>query len=96
MRRFDNGIPITSFERTPAGGLRLKANLTSSGVFAYKTADGSTRLEYRPPEEVFAAAALASFVGAPVTDMHPDDFVTPENFSRLSKGTVLSVGAEAP
>ena len=46
---------------------------------------------YRSPNEVFSMATLASFEGKPVTDGHPDVDVTPDNYSRFSKGHVQHV-----
>lgn len=48
----------------------------------------------RPPEEVFSQAALASFEGKPVTDGHPAENVTPENYSAYSRGHVQNVRRE--
>jgi hypothetical protein len=45
--------------------------LTRTGVFAYRQADGSTRREYRPADEVFAPSALEALRAAPVTVEHP-------------------------
>lgn len=45
----------------------------------------------RPPEEVFSQAALASFEGKPVTDGHPAENVTPENYNAYSRGHVQNV-----
>lgn len=52
--------------------------------------DGLIRIS-RTPEEVFRDATLASCVGKPVTLDHPDDFVTPANFSALGKGAMLNL-----
>lgn len=46
---------------------------------------------YRPAEEVFDIKSLASFEGKPVTNEHPDEDVTPENYSRYSCGHVQNV-----
>ena len=46
---------------------------------------------YRPAEEVFNVKSLASFEGKPVTNEHPDEDVTPENYSRYSCGHVQNV-----
>ncbi len=72
-------------ERTPQGGLRVPANLTRTGVFQYRNADGSTRREYRPPSEVFNADSLGSLEDAPVTDLH-QGMVRADTFQALSKG----------
>lgn len=45
----------------------------------------------RHPEDVFEAAALASFEGKPVTDGHPPENVGPENYSAYTKGHVQNV-----
>lgn len=46
---------------------------------------------FRPPEEVFSKAAIASFEGKPVTDDHPSELVTPENVVLYSKGHAQNV-----
>lgn len=45
----------------------------------------------RMPEDVFEEATLASFEGKPVTDGHPPENVSPENFSAYAKGHVQNV-----
>lgn len=52
--------------------------------------DGLIRIS-RTPEEVFRDATLASCAGKPITLDHPDDFVTPDTCSALSKGTMLNI-----
>lgn len=49
---------------------------------------------YRGPEDVFEAAAVASFEGKPVTDGHPPENVGPENFSAYARGHVQNVRRE--
>ena len=48
---------------------------------------------FRPPEEVFSPACLASFEGMPVTDDHPacPEGVTAENIRRLQKGHAMNI-----
>ncbi|HCB99770.1 MAG TPA: hypothetical protein DEP42_00885, partial [Ruminococcaceae bacterium] len=46
---------------------------------------------YREPEDVFAAATLASFEGKPITDNHPSNFVNTSNASLYSKGHIQNV-----
>lgn len=43
---------------------------------------------YRPPEEVFTPEAMDSFDGKPVTNDHPLDFVTVDNWRSLAIGTI--------
>jgi len=45
----------------------------------------------RPAEEVFSPAAVASFEGKPVTENHPDEDVTSENYGRYTRGVVRDV-----
>lgn len=45
----------------------------------------------REPEEVFAPAAMASFEGCAVTDGHPPEHVTAENFSAYARGHAQNV-----
>lgn len=56
---------------TSQGFLRLDAQLGRCGVLRYTQPDGSVRRELRLPEEVFAADAMASLEGAPLTYKHP-------------------------
>ncbi len=46
---------------------------------------------YRPEEEVFSAATVASFEGMPVTDDHPPDGVDVSNIRALQKGHAHNV-----
>jgi len=46
-------------------------------------------LVYRLEPDVFAAEAIASFAGKPVTLEHPDDQVGPATWRELSRGVVL-------
>lgn len=46
---------------------------------------------YRPEEEVFADATIASFEGKPVTDDHPSDLLDAETAPMHSKGHVQNV-----
>ena len=46
---------------------------------------------YRPKEEVFDIRSLASFEGKPVTNEHPEEDVTPENYQKYSCGHVQNV-----
>ena len=44
----------------------------------------------RTDKTLFAPDTLASFVGASIVDEHPEVDVTPENWKKLAKGTVLT------
>lgn len=84
--------------RTPEGYLLAPATIARVGVQEYTrrelgmSGDGRIRL-YRPPEEVFAADAIASFENKPVTDGHPVEDVTAANWGKLARGEVRDVKA---
>lgn len=52
--------------------------------------DGLIRVE-RLPEDVFREETLRSFEGKAVTVEHPNEFVTPENWARVSVGFTTNV-----
>lgn len=64
------------------------------GIQTYVNADGTTRKEYRPAEEVFSVDALNSMIGKPITDQHPNGKVTAANFKKLTIGTILGAGKQ--
>ncbi len=63
-----------------------------AGLLKYRNADGSERVEYRPPEEAFSEDSLASLMGKPITLGHKA-MVTASNAAEVAPiGTVLSAG----
>jgi hypothetical protein len=73
------------------GWMRCDAFLTRSGVFLYQNVDGTSRREYRPPDEVFKADSLESFDLVPLTNDHPaEGMLTAENTQRYQVGTVIA------
>lgn len=74
--------------KTAEGFLIARAPVTSVGVFTYRNKDGSLRRELRLPEEVFNEDSLNSLKMKPLTLLHPDEAVTPENIGDLSVGSV--------
>ncbi|MEI6806686.1 MAG: DUF2213 domain-containing protein [Myxococcaceae bacterium] len=85
VQRFDFVGTTQALETTPQGFVRVDARLTRTGIFTY-TQDGKVTRELRLPEEVFRCDSLKSIAGAPVTDLHPDTFVCPENAKELAVG----------
>lgn len=75
-------------EKTAEGFLIARAPLTSVGVFTYRNADGTPRRELRLPEEVFSDESLATLRMKPLTLLHPEEVVTPENADKLSVGSI--------
>lgn len=76
-------------ERTDEGFVRAyDVVLARTGIYHYPQADGTVRRRYRPPEEVGAPEALASFAGKPITNLHPQTMVTPETARAHSGGAL--------
>lgn len=87
VTRYDAG-KLGKAKRTPAGGLRVPANLTRVGVLDYVYPDGKVVRELRHPDEVFNKDSLSTLAGAPVTDRHPPEMVSPQNWKEFSVGHV--------
>lgn len=79
--------------RDDNGFIRDTPVLTRTGVFLYVLPDGTTRREYRPPEEVFKADSLDGFKGIPITDEHHGR-ITGGSSKNLVIGSVLSAGRQ--
>lgn len=77
---------LRSPEKFENGWRRVDALFTRTGVFVYWNADGTSRAEYRPPEEVFDAASLASLASVPFTNNHPSDLLTADNAADHVRG----------
>lgn len=87
-RRHSSSTRIDHAERLSSGALRVDAWPTRAGVLRYVMADGSVLRELRPPEEVFETQSLRSLNGVTITDMHPDDPVTPATWKSVAIGHV--------
>lgn len=83
-------------ELTPEGFLLCRdVPICRTGVLLYGAQevpveagkDGIIRVE-RSPEEVFKPEHIASYLGKPVCNDHPDEEVNPSNWSDLTIGTV--------
>ena len=85
VRRFDFG-EITNVERTPQGFLKVPGFATRIGVFPYQDGTGQVRRELRHPDDVFAPESLVTLKNAPVTNEHPPEMVTPENYDTYAVG----------
>lgn len=86
VHRTDFAGPARGIVKTPQGGVRVEAAVTRTGVLRYRDDTGREWGEYRPPEEVFAPASLATLRAAPVTDLHPTKLVRADSWSELAKG----------
>lgn len=88
--RFDRNR-LAKATRTPQGFARIDARLTRTGILEYLRADGSVQLEYRPEDEVFKAASLDSLTVSPLTDLHPEVFITIDNNKSFNVGRLDGV-----
>jgi len=87
VRRFDVLERLDGPMVLPNGWLKADAAIARAGIQSYRRGDGSVRREFRPPEEVFDSAAMASFAMVPVTDNHPaDGLLTAENTREYQRG----------
>jgi len=86
LRRIDR-TELRKAEKTQQGFLRAPAFATRTGVFKYLTGDGKIVSEYRPAEEVFNAASMATLANVPVTNLHPKPgFLDPKNAKAYTIG----------
>lgn len=74
------------YDETPEGYLTVTVPITRPGVFPYQRSDGTIQMEAKLPEELFSDATIRSACSKPVTDDHPDELVTLDNFARYAKG----------
>lgn len=78
--------------KTDEGFIVDKPIIGRVGVLRYLNADGTERIEYRPPEEAFDTSSLASIRGKPITLGHKA-MVNSSNAKNMPIiGTVLSEG----
>lgn len=85
--------------KTPEGFLLCEAvPIARIGIMAYGPGEvpiepGRDGIAWvsRDAAELFRAETLASFVGKPVVDEHPDDEVTPDNWAKLAKGVAFNI-----
>jgi uncharacterized protein len=89
--KLSSAFNIDESRVTAEGYLWLRAKLARTGVQEYhasevgKAGDAIIRV-YRPPEQVFDAVSMASFFNKPVTNNHPPEQVTPDNFKKYAVG----------
>lgn len=85
-------------EVTPEGYLLCRdVPLACTGSLLYGegevpvTADAGLIVITRGDDDLFSPQTMASFEGKPITNNHPDDWVTPNNWKELSKGVAQNV-----
>jgi uncharacterized protein len=90
---FDKGL-IESHSKSTDGSIKIRARLTSVGIYTYSDSAG-TRRDYRPKEEVFSPTTLKSIKTSPVTNDHPftdgiPTMVNSKNFKEFAVGYPIS------
>lgn len=93
---------VTKREFTDEGFLRVPGRVARAGTQQYLAREleltdrdpNSVVTVYRPADEVFDAASLATYNGADVTNNHPSDLVTPDTYRNVSVGSVVSSGRQ--
>lgn len=75
-------------EKLPNGFLKVEGRISRIGIQVYRDAQGKEHREFRPSEEVFKPASLASFAMMPVTNTHPDKLLDSTNTRDHQVGTV--------
>src|SRR5690606_31354603 len=96
MQLFDT-VTLDGLRRTQDGYLVADAKVARTGIQIYTgrevdpenkhgLRDKATVRVYRPEEEVFAQDAMHSFAYRPVTDDHPTEMVTADNWKALAVG----------
>ncbi|MGX7129305.1 DUF2213 domain-containing protein [Enterococcus wangshanyuanii] len=84
--RYDKAL-IQDFKETDGGYLTISAcPITRPGVFPYRRSDGGVSMEAKLPEELFSSATVVSANAKPMTDDHPNEPVTIDNYSKYAKG----------
>jgi uncharacterized protein len=101
---FSDRLTLDKSRRNADGFMAIHARAARTGIYQYLgreidpdgkhfTADQVVNV-YRPPEEVFDKASLASFVAKPITDDHPAEGVDASNWRDLARGTIMGAAKD--
>lgn len=85
LQRYDRSL-INDYRETPEGYLTVKVPITRPGVFPYQRQDGTVQMEAKLPDEIFSDRTIESARSKPVTDEHPNEPVTLDNYKTYAKG----------
>lgn len=85
LTHFDKA-PAPKFTETDEGYLRGRAVVSRAGVFRYRNADGTERLELRHPSDVLTQDSLNSLKQIPLTLDHPPELVNADNVKDYAIG----------
>ncbi len=97
---FSDALTLDAPKRTKDGYLAVRAKAARTGVYQYLGREIDPNNEHglrdadmvnvlRDDATVFDQAAVRSFIGKPVTDDHPHDAVTAENWRDHARGVVM-------
>lgn len=85
LQRYDRSL-INDYAETPEGYLTVRVPITRPGVFPYARQDGTVQMEAKLPDEIFSDRTMYSARSKPITDEHPNQPVTLENYQTYAKG----------
>lgn len=85
LQRYDKSF-IKDYGETPEGYLTVQVPITRPGVFPYQRQDGTVQMEAKLPDEIFNDRTIRSARSKPVTDEHPNEPVTVDNYQTYAKG----------
>lgn len=85
LQRYDTSY-IKDYGETPEGYLTVQVPITRPGVFPYQRQDGTVQMEAKLPDEIFNDRTIRSARSKPVTDEHPNEPVTINNYQSYAKG----------
>lgn len=85
LQRYDRSI-IYDYAETPEGYLTVRVPITRPGVFPYARQDGTVQMEAKLPDEIFSDRTMHSARSKPITDEHPNEPVTLDNYQTYAKG----------
>lgn len=93
----DSYNDFTKYIDEDSGFLHINGVVARTGIQVYSNAEVGDYNEplkmvnvYRPREEVLKEESLSTYANAPITDDHPNTFVTVDNATELIKGSVAS------
>ncbi len=101
---FADKLTLDKPRRTADGYMAIRARAARTGIYQYLGREVDPAGEhfaadqvvnvYRPADEVFDKASIASFVGKPITDDHPSEGVDAGNWRDLARGTIMGATLE--
>lgn len=91
--RFTEDLDLEGVRETSGGFLVASVKCARSGIQHYTARELGMDREgvvavYRPETSVFALDSVKTFSGKPVTDDHPAEMVTAENWKQLAVGSI--------